>query len=45
MRMPPMPIDNASTLMSHIVQYYARSIEQNDATEQRYDADCDDADQ
>jgi enoyl-CoA hydratase/carnithine racemase len=43
--MPPMPIDNASKLMSHLVQHYARSIEQNSAIEQRDDADSDDAEQ
>jgi hypothetical protein len=43
--MPPTPIDNASKLMSHPVQHYVRSIEQNDAIEQRDDADGDDADQ
>jgi hypothetical protein len=37
-RMPPMPIDNASKLMSHPVQHYTRSIGQNDAIEQRDDA-------
>jgi hypothetical protein len=33
-----MPIDNAAKLMSHPVQHYARSIEQNTAAEQRDDA-------
>lgn len=39
--MPPMPIDNVPSLMSHPVPHYDRSTQQNDAIEQNDGADND----